>query len=104
MSFAETFERTTQVSEFVSRKFPISVLLGLPKSEMARLNRRDHQVADGGQILSALRLRRSLRPRGIGMRTRQCDTDDGCRNNRKNGKGDGTILGRRFHKRTFERC
>src|SRR3979490_1280665 len=50
IGLSETLQRAMQIAEFVRREVPVFVLCGLPKSAMARLNRRDHQIADARQI------------------------------------------------------
>jgi len=53
IGLSKTLERAMQIAEFVRREVPVFVL-SLPKSAMARLNRRDHLIADARQIGSGL--------------------------------------------------
>ncbi len=63
MGLAETLERALQISKLVGGEGPILLLRGLPKPPMSRLDRRDHHVADAGQLLSGLKLGQLLRSR-----------------------------------------
>jgi hypothetical protein len=48
-------ERAFEVSKLVGCKFPVSILLGSPKSLVTGLNCGDHQVADARQIFGGMR-------------------------------------------------
>ena len=77
MSAPESIEGAAQVSKLVGRKFPISVLLGLPEPLMPWLNRRNHQVADARQIFGGMRCGRRFWSCGNAARGRKTDRQDG---------------------------
>lgn len=100
IGLSKTLERAMQIAEFVRREVPVFVLCGLSKSAMARLNRRDHLIADARQIGSGLGCGRCLRRRGIAMRARQSDPqNDRCRNCEER-EDDRTTSGRHVHDTT----
>src|SRR5258708_38597742 len=85
-----------EVAKLIRREGPILALRGVPKPAMARLDRCDHQVADGRQILSGLR-QRTFRPCSLSMRDRQTDSQDDRRGNSGEDKDKGTTFGRCSH-------
>jgi hypothetical protein len=62
----EAIEGAFQVAEFVGGERPIVVLRGDPKSDMPRLDRRDHEIADARKVACVFRWGR---PRGFFARS-----------------------------------
>src|SRR5258708_24559002 len=96
MGLAQTPECALEVAKLISREGPILALRGVPKPAMARLDRCDHQVADGRQILSGLR-QRTFRPCSLSMRDRQTDSQVDRRGNRGEDKNKGEPIFRCYH-------
>jgi hypothetical protein len=65
MSARKTGKGAFQIPKFVGGKIPVLVLHSDPEPDVARLNRRDHEIADAWKIACSLRCRRSFRIRRV---------------------------------------